>query len=208
MHLSDSQSKVKELFEELLDRYGDSHKSLAYGSVETQMKKFEMLAGVGDLDGCTLLDVGCGFGDLHKFIEEMGLSVRYTGIDISPRLIDKARKKYPEAEFMTGDIVSMDLEEESYDYVVGTGFNCFKTDHNWETISVAMDSMFQACREGVALQMLSTYAPRHDESSYYASPEEILHLALGYTTRIVLRHDYAPHDFTIYMYKNSPEGRK
>jgi 2-polyprenyl-3-methyl-5-hydroxy-6-metoxy-1,4-benzoquinol methylase len=44
----------------------------------------------GDVDGARLLDVGCGAGYFARAMAERGASV--TGVDLSPRLLDHARR--------------------------------------------------------------------------------------------------------------------
>ncbi|NND83799.1 MAG: class I SAM-dependent methyltransferase [Acidimicrobiia bacterium] len=69
--------------------------------------------GAGALDwldprpGETVLDLGCGGGQLTAEIAEAGASV--TGVDLLPDLIDRARARYPGIEWVVGDIESLDL---------------------------------------------------------------------------------------------------
>lgn len=70
--------------------------------------------------GENILDVGCGQGVLAPHITEAG--ARYTGIDASPKLIEKARRRPGrEGRFLTGDARDLSgmegLREGSYDAV-------------------------------------------------------------------------------------------
>lgn len=49
---------------------------------------------LGDLDGKEVLDAGCGQGYLSRMLAARG--ARVTGIDLSPRLIAKARERDPD----------------------------------------------------------------------------------------------------------------
>ena len=54
-----------------------------------------------------VLDAGCGYGALNCCLQEAQLDVDYTGIDISPDLIELARYRYPESDkrrFYVGDL--------------------------------------------------------------------------------------------------------
>ena len=58
--------------------------------------------------GEDLLDIGAGQGVLAPFVLERG--ARYTGIDASPALIERARQRRPRAaRFMVGDARRLDL---------------------------------------------------------------------------------------------------
>lgn len=194
-----SQQQVKVLFENLLEKHGDSLKALAYGSPESQQRRFKILYEVGDMEGCSVLDVGCGFGDFHDYLSKRLRGFSYHGIDISEKIIAVAREKYPGASFEVGDMLR--IEGRTYDYVIGSGFNCFNTGRNDEVIREALTRMFNVCARGIAVQMISAYAPRKDDVSYYATPEMVYRHAMGLTRRVILRHDYAPNDFTIYLYR-------
>jgi ubiquinone/menaquinone biosynthesis C-methylase UbiE len=65
----------------------------------------------------SVLEVGCGTGDLLAALEPG----RGVGVDISPRLIDEARRKHPHLEWLVGDAETLDvpgLAGRTFDYVV------------------------------------------------------------------------------------------
>ncbi|RKS09142.1 methyltransferase family protein [Nocardiopsis sp. Huas11] len=68
--------------------------------------------------GARVLDVGCGTGvPTAQSLTEAGLSV--TGVDISPVMLDIARRNVPEAEFAQVDLVDLSPEQwGTYDAVV------------------------------------------------------------------------------------------
>jgi 2-polyprenyl-3-methyl-5-hydroxy-6-metoxy-1,4-benzoquinol methylase len=63
-----------------------------------------MLDLLGNLDGLTILDAGCGEGYLSRVLASR--SAKVTGIDVSPRLIQIAREKDPDGaiEYRVGDL--------------------------------------------------------------------------------------------------------
>ena len=52
----------------------------------------------------SILDVGCGYGDLFAFLRDRGWRGRYVGIDIVPALIEAGHSKYPGADLRVLDI--------------------------------------------------------------------------------------------------------
>jgi SAM-dependent methyltransferase len=60
--------------------------------------------------GETVLDLGCGGGQLTAEIADAGATA--TGVDLLPDLIDKARSRYPHIEWVVGDLESLDLDRE------------------------------------------------------------------------------------------------
>lgn len=89
----------------------------AWASEETgkwgadSIKKFASL--VVESGSNKVLDLGCGPGiQSHTLVEE-GLEV--TGLDLSPKMIDEARKKVPGGNFLVADMTNMDFSPSSFD---------------------------------------------------------------------------------------------
>lgn len=70
--------------------------------------------------GISLLDVGCGPGVMVPYLK----SVKYYGIDINPRYIEKSLKKYSSADvsFKCADVSEIGgLESRKYDIIMMNG---------------------------------------------------------------------------------------
>lgn len=57
---------------------------------------------VKNLNGKSVLDVGCGAGDFTNYLHKLGIQAK--GIDFSNKMLSIARKKYPDIEFENADI--------------------------------------------------------------------------------------------------------
>jgi SAM-dependent methyltransferase len=66
--------------------------------------------------GARILELGCGPGT----VETRRLAQRFavTGVDISPRQVERARAAIPEAEFVCADFTELELPPDSLDAVV------------------------------------------------------------------------------------------
>ena len=66
-------------------------------------------------DGARVLDLGCGGGSP----ETRRLAQRFavTGVDISPRQVERARVAIPEAEFVCADFTELELPRSSFEAV-------------------------------------------------------------------------------------------
>jgi SAM-dependent methyltransferase len=72
---------------------------------------------VSRLEGdARILELGCGSGmpETRRLAQRFAL----TGVDISPRQIERARAAVPEAEFLCADFTELDLPSGSFDAVV------------------------------------------------------------------------------------------
>jgi SAM-dependent methyltransferase len=66
-------------------------------------------------DGDRVLELGCGAGtpETERLAERFAL----TGVDISPRQVERARATIPEAEFVCADFTDLELPAGSFDAV-------------------------------------------------------------------------------------------
>jgi demethylmenaquinone methyltransferase / 2-methoxy-6-polyprenyl-1,4-benzoquinol methylase len=70
--------------------------------------------------GNRVLDACCGTGDLAIAARREGGQV--TGVDFSERMLERARRKSPEIEWVQGDVMALPFEDASFDSVtVGFG---------------------------------------------------------------------------------------
>ena len=193
---------VKEFFNKLVEKHGYSPKSLAYSGEKSQKIKFNIVTEVGIEDNCSVLDVGCGFGDYFNYLKQRGIkNVKYCGIDISNKIVDFAKEKNSSVNVIQGNVLDLS-DDEKYDYVISLGFNCVKTGSNWETLTQVLDKMWKLSKKGIAYNAVSTFSEDSPRKIYFVSPAKVIdYIMNNLTYKVVFRHDYMPHDFTIFAYK-------
>ena len=210
--------KQVDYYEGLLDQHGENHLALDWNSPESQKLRYQIFKELfvygKKASNLTILDVGCGFGDLYGFLKREGIlsrhKIRYTGFDISSKLLEVARKKHPDAKFELKDI----LEERHlprFDYIFCSGvFNIrtVETGNHLEFVKSMLLRMYDLVNYGLAANFLSEgglpmSSPEDLNSGryYYFKPEEILKFCRFISSRYILRHDYHPGDFTVYLLK-------
>lgn len=72
------------------------------------------------LAGATVLDVGCGPGNLSKEFPMRFGTKAYVGMDISPGMVRDARVDNPEGIFLCGSVFSLPFRDKSFDVVHST----------------------------------------------------------------------------------------
>lgn len=69
-------------------------------------------------DGDSVLDLGCGNGRFYELICPPGKEIKYFGLDNSSRLIEMAKQKYPQGQFILGDGLALPFGENFFDKVL------------------------------------------------------------------------------------------
>jgi SAM-dependent methyltransferase len=72
----------------------------------------EQVRGLGPV-----LDVGCGPGHVTAHLAGLGLDV--SGVDLSPKMIEHARRQYPDIRFTVGSATALELAPKSLGGVLG-----------------------------------------------------------------------------------------
>ncbi len=180
--------------------YGYDPRSLGW-IVGYQETRFKNLTMIGDLNDCSILDVGCGFGDLYGYLSEQGIHVDYTGVDINRNFIKTAKEVYPDARFIEGDFEEIDIRGK-YDWSFASGIFNLKIDDNRSFIEHTMRKMFKLSRKGIAADFLDAGLTSKGSGLYYQGPEAMLELCNELSDRVLMRHDYLPTDFCVYVYKD------
>ena len=195
-------------YEDKVREFGFDHRGLGYRSRSAQEKRFEALLALGDFDGRSLLDVGCGFGDFLEFLQARGIEPRYTGLDICEPMVERCRERFGHASFIEADVLGFEPTER-YDYVIASGIFGLESPEVRARIRPTLARMFSWSRRGLAVNFLSGRAPRQAEGRVYLEPAEVLGMGLALTPAARLDHTYLPNDFTMYLY-NTPawEGGK
>ncbi len=64
-----------------------------------------------------LLDVGCGTGFMYLALKKSGMDFEYLGVDKTEKMVEFAKKRFPEANFAVGDIYKLQFPDRSWDVV-------------------------------------------------------------------------------------------
>jgi SAM-dependent methyltransferase len=193
--------RIADYYDRLVNKYGHDPRAADYGRASSQAAKFKVLAEALPLNGASVLDVGCGFADFADFILALHRDVEYHGIDVSPRMVEEARKLHPGVDIRNENLTSV-KGESKYDLVVANGIFYLLGEDAWGAMQQLIKRMFILARRAVAFNTLSTWATVQEPGEFYACPEKTLEFCRTLTPRIVLRHDYLRHDFTIYLYRD------
>ena len=110
--------------------------------------------------GDVVLDACCGTGDLAIAAARAG--GRVTGLDFSERMLERARRKAPELEWVSGDLLSLPFGDGSFDAAtVGFGVR------NVDDLERALRELRRVLRSGGRLGILEITRPRGLLAPFY-----------------------------------------
>ncbi|MDJ0957511.1 MAG: class I SAM-dependent methyltransferase [Arenicellales bacterium] len=105
------------------DRWRDS----TLGHVTDEIERKLLLEMIGDVSGRTILDVGCGDGELAVELWRRG--GRVTGIDASARMVEAARERADrlgaDISFQVSPVRSLAFASDRFDAAVAVTLLCF-----------------------------------------------------------------------------------
>mgnify|MGYP006105638577 FL=1 len=196
-------ANAQNIYNKMLINGKSGYEQVGWGSLESQQERFRILSEIGNLNYSSVLDVGCGLGAYFDYLSHLYSNIDYTGTDINANMIKTAKLNYPNEDFYCTDICSKKnkINKSSFDYVFLSGALNLSEDNHEKNIENLLKTMFSISNKGVAINFLSIFSDYLSPGEYYSNPEVILKLAFSITQKVVLRHDYMPHDFSIYMYK-------
>jgi hypothetical protein len=122
-------------------------------------------------------------------------------VDITPEMIAFARERFPALQFEARDVLALTGDAALHlraDYVLASGVFGLA---DWAFMGQAIQRMYALCEVGLAFNTLSAQAADREPGEFQADPGETLRFCQSLTPYVALRHDYMPHDFTVYMYR-------
>jgi len=203
-------TEVAEYYDDKLKVHGATPKGVDWNSLESQELRFVQLLKLININSSdfSILDFGCGLGDLLKFIESLKFhtNYQYSGYDISEEMISRAKERNKNfiAEWISHENI---LSE--YNYAVASGiFNVKQNNETkvWEAyILETLNQMNELSTDGFAFNMLTSYSDEEymKDYLYYADPAFYFDFCKkNFSQNIALLHDYNLYEFTIIVRKH------
>lgn len=138
-----NEREYKELSIKEFTKAADMYESDKAGLYEMCKKDYpDILEELEKEDWESLLDAGCGPGPMITLLAEKYPNKRYVGIDLTPKMIETAKKKeIPNAEFIVGDCENLPFEENSFDVII-----CSNSFHHYPNPQNFFNSVYKALR--------------------------------------------------------------
>ncbi|MCH8296584.1 MAG: methyltransferase domain-containing protein [Chloroflexi bacterium] len=178
---------------------GGTVEALGWRIPESQTKRFDVLAQVGDLSGRSVLDVGCGYGDLRNYLDQRFSDFVYIGIDQMPEFILEAEERHKDradTHFFKTDFSTVKLP--IVDYVLASGALAYRSDDpNFHSNMV--QKMYESATRALAFNML-------DEDRFPEHPlltghnlDEVVRQCQDLCPNVQVIQGYLEDDFTVFL---------
>jgi demethylmenaquinone methyltransferase / 2-methoxy-6-polyprenyl-1,4-benzoquinol methylase len=153
-----TRTEVRSMFDRIAPVYDGMNRVMTAG-LDRRWRRLTAQAVV--TPGARVLDACCGTGDLALAAGTEGGQV--TGLDFSERMLERARRKSSEIQWVRGDLLELPFEDESFDAAtVGFGVR------NVEDLSGALRELRRVLRPGGRLGILELVRPTGPLSLFYS----------------------------------------
>lgn len=177
-----------------IKKHGQNVKGVHWNSVHSQETRFDVLLSLLKADGMSVVDAGCGFGDLYFYLQKNAIKVSsYIGLDLSPSMVDIA-KEYTGQEIVQCDICRDVLPEADY-YICSGAMNILSRFDTYLFIR----NCYESSKKGFVFNLLMG----EDDSLVYNHffPEELQSLFDELKAKVLVKQGYLKHDFTVFLSK-------
>lgn len=98
---------------EIYDRRWSKYLSNTLNSLTTYLQVSEQLLGTEHI-----LDIACGTGELERLLRNTHAQLKIVGVDISEKMLDIARLKLPDIEFIKASAIALPFANDSFDIAI------------------------------------------------------------------------------------------
>ena len=149
--------QYKELTIKEFTKAADIYETDNAGIYEMCREDYPFISGELEKESYTdLLDCGCGTGPMISLLYEKDPTKRYTGIDITPRMIEVAKSKgLAGVRFVVGDCEALPFGEDSFDAVI-----CSNSFHHYPDPQKFFHSVRRVLRPNGRLILQDYTAPK------------------------------------------------
>lgn len=195
---------VRDRYLERIAVHGVSSASMNSGTPEKQALRHRVHLELVQ-PGWSVLDVGCGVGEMLAAMRTLGLRGRYVGVDIVREYVEHCRRHFPDEHFELVNVFDEGIPGEVDVVVASQVFNArYPGADNAAVVRRFLDLAFAAARRAVSVDMLSSYVDFTAPELHYFSPEAMFQHAKTLTRLVRLRHDYLPFEFAVQLLRETP----
>jgi SAM-dependent methyltransferase len=156
----------------------------------------------------SILDVGCGYGDLGRYLERRGWEGHYVGIDIVPDLIEVGKRRYPKADLRCLDLEHDELDE-TFDWALAIGSLTSRMEHEdyYKHLESMIAAIWTRVNVGMSFNLFSPHVDFQSPVHFHPDIGRVCEIVARHTRRFTLRNDYMPFEYALFMYREDAVDR-
>ncbi len=189
---------VKDYFDTRALSFDASHKRCGWQSSDSQIRRFWAMSKNLDLSQSLIVDAGCGDGLLFNFLCTHFENIRYIGIDLSEKMIGKAREANPDGIYIVSDF---DIHDFDSDYILSSGAYNLNTGTPIGATYESIANLYKKADVAISICLLSDQSPNQTTMFQYFNPQKSYEFGTSLTPYITLDHSYAKNDFCMTLFK-------
>lgn len=200
--------KVKNCYEDALQKHGLDSKSVGWRDKETQHLRFKLLLSIIDNNNWGnggINELGCGYGEMYCYLLQNNINFsHYFGYDISKQMLKAAENYLQGYNNITLQNSSKILKVADYSFTSGIFNTIFdKSLEDWEEyIKNTLENMYENSMYGFAFNMLTDMVDYKADGLYYANPTQWFEFCRKrFSRNVALFHNYGLWEWTIHVTK-------
>lgn len=187
-------------YQKSFNKHGQSPKAMQWVSYRAAALRYRELVKGLDFQNKSVLDAGCGMGDLLPYIYAGSDNFDYMGVDVMPNFIEVAQKRYLGHNFQVANPFVGDLGNSKYDIVLSSGVMNANAE-GWILKRQGMiKALFELTNETLVFNMAGAVEPPKFSGKSrvaYANANDIVDYCKTLSPNVSLNNTYHRSDFTI-----------
>ncbi len=184
---------------------GVDYALLGWESRDAQILRFDAMIDNVDLHNTKLLDVGCGLANLLEYLNSLGISLDYTGVDILPEMIERTKLKNLNGRFFAADIFTDRVfNKDEFDISYCSGIFNLDLGNNEKFLKTALEYLLLISSRAVIFNMLHKKSPSKEHGYFYYCPDKVVKIVesnFNFVKVIKIVENYLKNDFTVVLSK-------
>ena len=199
-------AEIRQYYDDKLLLHGASYKGVDWNSKKSQILRYEILSKVINNESFfSILDYGCGYGAIIDYLNNNYDNFSFSGYDISPEMINKARKVFKGSNIRWFTEINKNMK---FNYVLSSGLFNVKLNYDYDKwykyILKTLDNINEHSIDGFSFNMLTNKCDSEYKRNdlYYADQEQIQSFCeRNYSENIMVLDNYGLYEFTILVKK-------
>jgi SAM-dependent methyltransferase len=200
-------------YEACLEKFGDNHRGVDWPKEMDAHRRYEVMLGlIPPIDfrsPISILDFGCGTSHLYEHLlktPQRSTHVTYVGVDISEKFIEVSKKKFPQNQYFSIDLMKEQIPVDGWDYCILNGVFTEKLgmtfDQMLDFTQEILKKIYQKTRKGLAFNVMSKVVDWERDDLFHLSFDQLSQFIKKELSRnFVIRQDYGLYEYTTYVYR-------